>query len=205
MGPDEYHTAYPGIDASAEGGIDNNAYTNVMVAWLMSRTEDVLEAIPTAQAERLCETMGLSPEERERWYEISRKLRVPFHDDGIISQFEGYDRLEEFDWEGYREKYGDIQRLDRILEAEDDAVNRYKASKQADVLMLFYLFTADELYQIFERLGYPFGPEHLKRNVEYYMARTSHGSTLSGVAPCLGAGTFRSPALMEALPAHARQ
>jgi len=182
MGPDEYHTAYPGIDASAEGGIDNNAYTNVMVAWLMSRTEDVLDAIPTAQAQRLCETMGLSPEERERWYEISRKLRVPFHDDGIISQFEGYEDLEEFDWDGYREKYDDIQRLDRILEAEDDAVNRYKASKQADVLMLFYLFTADELYQIFERLGYPFGPEHLRRNVEYYMARTSHGSTLSGVA-----------------------
>ncbi len=182
MGPDEYHTAYPGVDPSEEGGIDNNAYTNVMVAWLMARAEDVLDAIPTAQAERLCETMGLSREERERWYEISRKLRVPFHDDGIISQFEGYDALEEFDWEGYREKYGDIQRLDRILEAEDDAVNRYKASKQADVLMLFYLFTADELYQIFERLGYPFGPEQLRRNVEYYMARTSHGSTLSGVA-----------------------
>jgi trehalose/maltose hydrolase-like predicted phosphorylase len=70
---------------------------------------------------------------------------VPFHDDGIISQFEGYDELEEFDWDGYREKYGDIHRLDRILEAEGDTPNRYKVSKQADVLMLFYLFSADEL------------------------------------------------------------
>jgi hypothetical protein len=30
------------------------------------------------------------------------------------------DRLKEFDWEGYRRKYDDIQRLDRVLEAEDD-------------------------------------------------------------------------------------
>jgi len=50
------------------------------------------------------------------------------------------------------------------------------------VLMLFYLFTADELYLIFENLGYPFGPAHIPRNIEYYLARTSHGSTLSGVA-----------------------
>ena len=68
---------------------------------------------------------------------------VPFHGDRIISQFEGYADLEEFDWVGYTERYGDIQRLDRILEAEDDTPNRYQASKQADVLMLFYLLAKD--------------------------------------------------------------
>ena len=31
MGPDEFHEKYPG---AAEGGLRNNAYTNVMVAWL---------------------------------------------------------------------------------------------------------------------------------------------------------------------------
>ena len=35
MGPDEYHDAYPGAD---EPGLHNNAYTNVMVAWLLRRT-----------------------------------------------------------------------------------------------------------------------------------------------------------------------
>jgi trehalose/maltose hydrolase-like predicted phosphorylase len=35
--------------------------------------------------------------------------------DGIISQFEGYNELEELDWDAYRAKYGNIQRLDRIL------------------------------------------------------------------------------------------
>jgi alpha,alpha-trehalase len=60
-------------------------------------------------------------------------------------------------------------------------VNRYKVSKQADVLMLFYLFTAGELRELFERLGYPFGPECIPRNVEYYSTRTAHGSTLSRI------------------------
>ena len=108
-------------------------------------------------------------------------MRVVFHGDGIISQFEGYDQLEEFDWDGYREKYKDIQRLDRILEAEGDTPNRYKVSKQADVLMLFYLLSAEELYEIFERLGYPFDYETIPRNIDYYLKRTSHGSTLSRV------------------------
>jgi alpha,alpha-trehalase len=182
MGPDEFHTTYPGTDPEAEGGLDNNAYTNVMASWVLTRALDVLDLLPKAHCIQLCERIGLDLSETERWYEISRKLRVPFHDDGIISQFEGYEELEEFDWEGYRKKHGDIHRLDRILEAENDDVNRYKASKQADVLMLFYLFSADELYLIFERLGYPFAPASIPKNIDYYLARTSHGSTLSGVA-----------------------
>jgi hypothetical protein len=60
---------------------------------------------------------------------------VPFHGDVIISQFEGYEQLAELDWDGYPRRYGNIQRLDLILEAENDSANRYKASKQADVLM----------------------------------------------------------------------
>ena len=182
MGPDEYHTAYPGADPVTEGGIDNNAYTNVMASWVLTRSLDVLELLPKSHCIQLCERIGLDLSETERWYDISRKLRVPFHDDGIISQFEGYENLTEFDWEGYRKKYGDIHRLDRILEAENDDINRYKASKQADVLMLFYLFTADELYLIFEMLGYPFEPASIPKNIDYYLARTSHGSTLSSVA-----------------------
>jgi alpha,alpha-trehalase len=125
--------------------------------------------------------MNLSDEELESWKDISRKLFVPFHDDGIISQFQGYEQLEEFDWDGYRKKYENIQRLDRILEAEGDTPNRYKVSKQADVLMLFYLFSASELQALFEHLGYPFEYETIPKNVEYYLDRTSHGSTLSRV------------------------
>ena len=52
-----------------------------------------------------------------------------------MSQFEGYEKLQEIDLEGYRAKYGNIQRLDLILEMENDSANRYKLSKQPDVLI----------------------------------------------------------------------
>lgn len=181
MGPDEFQTAYPGTDPTQAGGLDNNAYTNVLATWVLNRARDALEILPPDCARRLRERLGVTMEEIEHWYDVSRKLFVPFHGDGIISQFEGYDDLKEFDWDGARAKYGDIQRLDRILEAEGDDTNDYKVSKQADVLMLFYLFSAEELQQLFEQLGYPFDPWTIPRNVEYYLARTSHGSTLSSV------------------------
>ncbi|TDO47954.1 glycosyl hydrolase family 65 [Kribbella sp. VKM Ac-2527] len=108
------------------------------------------------------------------------QLYVPFHADGIISQFEGYSKLEDLDWDGDQRRYGDIHRLDRILEAEGDTPNRYMISKQADTLMLFYLLSAEELTVLFERLGYSFDPaDQIPRTIEYYLSRTAHGSTLS--------------------------
>ncbi len=178
MGPDEYHDAYPDAD---EPGLNNNAYTNVMAAWVLCRAKEALDLIPGFRRNELVEKLHIQREELARWDEISQKLRVAFHDDGIISQFEGYGDLEEFDWIGYTERYGDIQRLDRILEAEGDSPNRYKLSKQADVLMLFYLLSADELQSIFERLGYELDRDAIERNIDYYDKRTSHGSTLSRI------------------------
>jgi alpha,alpha-trehalase len=178
VGPDEYHEAYPWSDRP---GLDNNAYTNVMTAWTLTRTLEVLELLGPERRRDLSDELGLTEEEVERWDHIGHRLRVPFHDDGIISQFEGYERLKEFDWEGYRQRYGDIQRLDRILEAEGDSPNRYKLAKQADVLMLLYLLSREELIGLLERMGYPCTSEQLDRNVEYYLKRTSHGSTLSRV------------------------
>ncbi|MDG4647830.1 glycosyl hydrolase family 65 protein [Roseibacterium sp. SDUM158017] len=182
MGPDEFHTAYPGVDARTSGGLDNNAYTNFMTAFILSRAEDILELIPLDERRWLCERLGLGRDELARWEEVSRRLFLPFHDDGILSQFEGYEALLDFDWDGYRARYGDLQRLDRILEAEGKEPNDYKVSKQADVLMIFYLFSAEEIGHIFARLGYEFTPDMILRNIQYYMQRTSHGSTLSWVA-----------------------
>jgi alpha,alpha-trehalase len=178
MGPDEYHDGYPGRD---EPGLDNNAYTNVMAAWVLCRALETLELLPDHRRTELTERLGLRQEEVDRWDEVSRKLRVCFHDGDVISQFEGYGDLEELDWDGLRRRHGNIRRLDRILEAMGDSPNRYKASKQADVLMLFYLLSAEELRGLLERLGYRLAPEAIPRNVNYYLERTSHGSTLSGV------------------------
>jgi trehalose 6-phosphate phosphatase len=177
MGPDEFHSGYP--DAPHEG-VDNNAYTNVMAVWVILRAREALDMIPAPDRADLVDTLSLDAHEMARWADVSRRMFVPFHD-RVISQFEGYEALAELDWAGYRQRYTDIQRLDRILEAEGDDVNRYRASKQADVLMLFYLLSADELRDLFGRLGYQLEPEAIPRTIDYYIARTSHGSTLSAV------------------------
>ncbi|MFC9962630.1 beta-phosphoglucomutase family hydrolase [Nocardia ignorata] len=179
MGPDEFHDGYP--DAPGQG-IRNNAYTNVLASWVLRRAREVLALLDGVDCGPLWERLQLTAEEPLRWDRVSRRLRVPFHSDGVISQFQGYEELREFDWDGYRTAYGHIERLDLILQAEGDTTNRYKVSKQADVLMLFYLFSAEELRDGFEHLGYALPPELIPRTVDYYMARTSHGSTLSRLA-----------------------
>ncbi|MFH1344117.1 MAG: HAD-IA family hydrolase [Pseudomonadota bacterium] len=178
MGPDEFHDSYPD---SATPGLDNNAYTNIMAVWVLCRALEVLDLLSEVRRAELTTRLGLSAEETMRWSDISRRMYVPFHDDGIISQFEGYQNLRELDWEHYRTRYGNIQRLDLILEGENDSANRYKISKQADVLMLFYLFSSEEIGELFERLEYSFEYQTIPRNVAYYAARSSHGSTLCRV------------------------
>ena len=178
VGPDEYHTRYPGAE---KPGLKNNAYTNLMAVWVLTYTLELFDLLPEDRSRELFESLDLSQAELDLWRDISHKMFLPFHEDDIISQFQGYEDLEEFDWEGYRKKYDDIQRLDRILESEDDTPNRYKVSKQADVLMLFYLFSPEHLSQLFQQLGYTFTDETISKNIAYYMERTSHGSTLSRV------------------------
>ncbi|MEU4498551.1 glycosyl hydrolase family 65 protein [Streptomyces sp. NPDC023998] len=177
VGPDEYHDAYPG---AKEPGIDDNTYTNVTAAWVLARSLDLLRSLPEPRRRDLFERTGLADAELDLWEDVSRLLHVPFHG-GVISQFEGYGELAELDWDGYRDRYGDIRRLDRILEAEGDRANNYQASKQADALMLGYLFSPTELQGLFRRLGYEMDDTAWQRTVDYYLRRTSHGSTLSSL------------------------
>ena len=179
MGPDEFHEKYHG---APEGGLRNNAYTNVLVAWIAETAERVLGLLSESRREALTAKLGLGEDEIACWRKMSSKMFVPFHGDGIISQFEGYEDLEELDWDAYRARYGNIQRLDRILRAEGDDPDRYQLAKQADTVLLFFLFPEDELRELLERLGYEYTPETARKNIEYYDARTSHGSTLSFIA-----------------------
>src|SRR5262249_17277653 len=127
--------------------------------------------------------LGIGDDELALWQDMSRRMFVPFHGDGIISQFEGYDDLEELDWDAYRAKYENIQRLDRILRAEGDDPNRYKVTKQADTVMLFFLFSREDLREIFGRLGDDYPADTAPRNVGYYDRRPSPGPTLSYITP----------------------
>ena len=173
MGPD----GYPDRD---EPGLDNNAYTNIMAVWCLCRAFDVIEVLPPVAVREVMERLALTHEELDHWGAVSTKMRVCFHD-GVISQFEGFEKLEELDWDHYRRTYGDIHRLDRVLEAEGDTTNRYKLAKQPDVMMLFYVLSASELTDLLVRLGYPYDDGLIVRSIDYYTPRTAHGSTLSRV------------------------
>jgi len=178
MGPDEFHNAYPGRD---QPGLNNNSYTNLMAVWTICRALDCIGLLGPDRWAELAERLELTDEDVTRMVDVSHKLRLVFHADGLLSQFEGYEQLEEFDWDGYRERYGNIQRLDLILEAEGLSPNLYKLGKQPDVLTIFYLLSSAEIADLFTRLGYAFDPEMIPRTIDYYLARSSEGSTLGRV------------------------
>jgi trehalose/maltose hydrolase-like predicted phosphorylase len=178
MGPDEYHTHYPD---SEKPGLDNNAYTNFMAAWNMKCALNILEIFKGEHAQQLSRKVGFNKDIIDRWKQILKKMYIPFNRDGIILQFDGFDHLKELDWQKYRKTYGDALRLDRILEKEGDSPNNYRATKQADALMLFYLFSAKELEGLFDEMGYNFKPDKIPQNIKYYEQITAHGSTLSQV------------------------
>jgi trehalose/maltose hydrolase-like predicted phosphorylase len=179
MGPDEFHDGYPHRPGQ---GVDNNAYVNIMTAWTLARACDVHRILSHHDVERLWQTMRLTEDELRLWDRIATRLRLSFLPGGILEQFEGYRELAELDWKAYRTRYGDLQQLGHILDAEGDTTNRYQVSKQADVLMLLYVFSAEELTGLVRRLGYDFDPATIPATVDYYLARTCHGSTLSRVA-----------------------
>ncbi|HLW19979.1 MAG TPA: hypothetical protein VKX33_06640, partial [Cyclobacteriaceae bacterium] len=107
VGPDEYHTSYPDSD---QQGLNNNAYTNVFAAWVLQMALDILDLLENPTAERLLQRLEIDEDELLLWKDIGTKIYLPFLDGEVISQFEGYEDLEEFPWEEYRKKYDNIQR-----------------------------------------------------------------------------------------------
>ncbi len=191
MGPDEFHEKLPG---AKKPGIKDNAYTNVMVVWLMEKSLELLERLPAANLSALKKRIGFKEQETEKWRDMTTKMNVIMAKGGIISQFDGYMDLKELDWDGYRKRYYSIHRMDRILKAENDSPDNYKVAKQADTLMLFYVLEPDEVARILRQLGHEVGDpiKLLADNYAYYEQRTSHGSTLSKVVHAVISGYIRS-------------
>ena len=186
IGPDEYHNSYPDAD---KPGLDNNAYTNLMAVWTLCRALDVL-ALLGDQGQALRQRLDLEPQELRRWEDISRRMYLPFLDGGIISQFEGYEKLLPAPEKWLTEER---PRLDWMLEARHDSCDRYQLSKQADVLMILHLFRPAELRELFNRLGYPWSPDAIRRTANYHLARITHESSLSKMV-CAGALAHIDPA-----------
>jgi len=190
VGPDEYHTRMPGADAP---GIEANAYTNVMAAWVMARVPEMLDFLPQRRREGLCRALHLGADEIARWDLLSRRLLVLFHGDGIISQFRGYDRLQPLDLAAFKRKHSGEGRVDLALEAEGKSANDYQITKQADTLVLPYMLPGAQLTDTLSLLGYEVTDDQLLRTARYYLERTSNDSSLSRIV-CAGALARLDPA-----------
>ncbi|MEJ7931056.1 glycoside hydrolase family 65 protein [Ramlibacter sp. AN1015] len=177
IGPDEYHNAYPGRDAP---GLDNNAYTNVMAVWTLCCAREVLEALPPERCEALRRRLALHDDELALWDRISRRMVVPFLADGVIAQFDGFDRLAPFDAQMLPPAVRG-ERLDWALHAIGRSADEFQITKQADALTLFHLLSEEVVFAMLKRLGYSFDREALLRTARYYMDRSTHRSSLSRV------------------------
>ncbi|QIA08968.1 glycoside hydrolase family 65 protein [Draconibacterium halophilum] len=178
MGPDEFHETNTNTKG---GGLTDNAYTNIMVAWLFEKSREILNKLPEAAQQSVFTSIKFEEKELDYWNTIEEKLHIPVSDNGIIEQFDGYFKLKELDWEAYRKKYNNIYRLDRILKAEGKSPDDFKLAKQADTLMTFYTIDEKDVKSIVEKSGRHLPDDFLSKNYEYYLKRTSHGSTLSRV------------------------
>ncbi len=176
MGPDEFHEQLPGSDV---GGVTDNAYTNIMVSWMLSRINDYMEALGEQAVLDVLKKIDISKEQLDHWLKVRKLLALNIDKDGIVEQFSGYFTLKEVNWDAYREKYDNLHRMDRILKAEGESPDDYQLAKQADFLMTFYNLGNDTVSAIIAELGYSVPGDYVQRNFDYYIARTSHGSTLS--------------------------
>ncbi|PKO12551.1 MAG: glycoside hydrolase family 65 protein [Chloroflexi bacterium HGW-Chloroflexi-10] len=156
IGPDEYHDH-----------VDNNAYNNFMVRWhfrIAEQAAHLLQAHEPDLYAGLVDQLGLSDSRMQHWLEIAN--HIYFEQDaltGLIEQFQGFFQLEDLDWKSLEPRSESIQSLLGI-----EATNQVQALKQADVLMLFYLFPD------------AFPSQIMAVNYDYYNARTDHtyGSSL---------------------------
>jgi kojibiose phosphorylase len=155
IGPDEYHT-----------GVDNDAYTNAMAAWVLREAAAYLaevEAQEPAVADALRGRAGIARGTGQEWRRIAEALvRSTFRDNGIVEQFDGFFALEEVDVARYRRAGVPID-----IAMGPAAIQRMRAVKQADVLMSAALLPG------------AWSEAALRRNFAYYEPLTAHTSSLS--------------------------
>ncbi len=150
IGPDEFHQ-----------DIDNNFYTNYMVIKTMEAGIEAARFFPGK----------VKKGETKKWKKIADNFYLPFsRKHSFHEQFDGYFRLKDIpmktDKKGNRilSKY----LMARYNSPEAPALfGKTKLLKQADAIMLYYIFYND------------FPEEMIRKAYEYYEPRTTHGSSLS--------------------------
>jgi trehalose/maltose hydrolase-like predicted phosphorylase len=155
IGPDEYHE-----------DVDDNAFTNVMARWNISRGLEAIEVLRERwpdHAAALREKLALSDDELANWRDaVSRIVSGLDPATGIYEQFAGFHALQPLDLAAYTARKVPI---DVVIGRE--LTRASQVVKQADVVALIALLP-DE-----------FPGATAKANFRYYEPRCAHGSSLS--------------------------
>ena len=159
-GPNEY-----------ENNINNNWYTNTIAAWCLDYTLDAIDIVKQmapAELDNLLTKLSFKQEEIHQWRNISGYMYFPFDEvNQVFMQQDNY-----LDKEQILVK--DLPDTERPLNQKWswDRILRSCFIKQADVLQGIYFFQ-DRYDQV-----------TIRKNFDFYEARTVHESSLS---PCVHA------------------
>ncbi|WP_018757685.1 glycoside hydrolase family 65 protein [Paenibacillus terrigena] len=167
IGPDEY-----------KEHIDNNAFTNYMAHFNMELAIAYYEELKASRPELLAsleERLGLAAAYCV-WTDRIGQIYLPApNENNIVPQDDTYLTLETIDLTKYKKqkKVGSL-----FLDYSLDQVCKLQVSKQADIMMLFFL------------LENKFSPEVKRANYDYYEPKTLHDSSLSLSTHSILAGDF---------------
>lgn len=157
VGPDEY-----------KEHANDNAYTNYMAHWnigIAIRYYDELKEKKPHIFEKLNKKMGLDQAYRV-WKERREQIYLPKPrmEDLVVAQDSGYLTYPVIDLKKYKEA-GEVGALFKEYNLEQ--VNRMQVSKQADIMILFFLM--EDLFSL----------DVKRANWDYYEPKTLHDSSLS--------------------------
>jgi len=158
-GPNEY-----------ENNVNNNWYTNFIACWCMEYADEAAQYVKSQDSAKYAELVGRikfdDSKEVVKWREIRGDMFYPEDNKlGVYLQQEGY-----MDKEQILVKDLDVKERPLNQKWSWDRILRSCFIKQADVLQGMY-FLEDR-----------FDTDTIKRNYEFYEARTVHESSLS---PCV--------------------
>lgn len=150
MGPDEYICF-----------CNDNLYTNFMVKTALEITLDVIKLLPEIHLS----DYGTTQKELDLFRYIAENIVIEKNENGIYMQCRDFEDFEDInfdtEWKDRSVMFGKCFSQERNY--------RSKALKQADVLMLPYLFDSFMT------------KEELKKNFDYYFPITTHDSSLSNI------------------------
>lgn len=165
IGPDEYKQR-----------VKDNTYTNYMARHNLLLAVQIAEKLEKEDPEYL-EELNNKWEIREMLPKIRRAAEgiylPPMETDGIIPQFNGYEKLKDLDILSYK-SFGKNGVIEMLKEHTIPELTAYRVHKQADLVLLLLLFP-----ELPERKRETERREVRERNYEFYERRTIHEAPYS--------------------------